>query len=115
MIADAQARLERIAAAITSIAGKTPVAIALPGLSLPPVLHTPGSELHSIEAQLREMVYRPGSRLGGLHPDSLPQPRHDLRTELMNGFPVSFSIHRCTGGWAGAPGSAASTQEGIDH
>lgn len=92
VLVDAEARLGRILGAIKSIARTTCVIVALPGLDIPPVFHTSSWELHSVEAQLRQMVCQLGNSnaTAVLRTDCLPQPRHDLRTELMNGFPYAF-------------------------
>jgi FkbH-like protein len=94
VIADARARLHRIGNGIAALAEKTPVALSLPALPLPPVFHTRGNELTSIEAALREMVYGLAASTPAvvLHPDTTCQEnRHDLRMELMAGFPYRFA------------------------
>jgi FkbH-like protein len=93
VISDARARLSRIEKAIAILAEKTIVALSLPALPLAPILHTPGSELQSVEAALWEMVYglATSTRAVVLHPETLRQgSEHDLRSELTNGFPYSF-------------------------
>jgi FkbH-like protein len=59
-----------------------------------PVFHTIGSELNSIEAALWEFLYGLAASTPAaiLHPKTLGNENgHDLRAELMNGFPYSFS------------------------
>src|SRR2546427_365735 len=46
VISDARGRLARIEKGIVVLAEKTPVSLSLPGLPLPPVFHTPSSELN---------------------------------------------------------------------
>jgi FkbH-like protein len=93
VISDARARLNRIEKAVAILAEKTIVAVSLPALPLAPVLHTPGSELQPVEAALWEMLYgfTASTRALVLHPEALRQGSgHDLRSELMNGFPYFF-------------------------
>jgi FkbH-like protein len=94
VIADARARLSRIEKAIAVLAEKTPVVLSLPTLPLAPVLHTLGNELSHFESALWEMLYglAASPRAAVLHPQTFRQENgHDLRTELMNGFPYSFA------------------------
>src|SRR5712664_239035 len=94
VISDARARLNRIETAVDRLVEKTIVAVSLPTLPMAPVLHTPGSELQSVEAAFLEMLYglTASTRAVVLHPKFLRQgSEHDLRSELMNGFPYSFS------------------------
>jgi len=93
LLPDAELRLSRLKSAIDRLAARTPVALALPGLPPAPVFHTVTGELHPMQARLRELVYRFAAETAAavVHPDSLPVPRHDLRTELLNGSPYPFS------------------------
>jgi FkbH-like protein len=94
VISDARARLSRIETAVAILAERTIVAVSLPTLPMAPVLHTPSSELQSVEAAFLEMLYglAASTRAVVLHPKTLRQgSEHDLRSELMNGFPYSFS------------------------
>jgi len=94
VISDARARLERIENAIAALAEKAPVALSLPALPMPPVFHTRGSELNGIEAALREMVFglAASTRAVVVHPEmACRESRHDLRMELMSGFPYRFA------------------------
>ena len=94
VISDARARLDRIGKGLAILAEETPVALTLPSLPLAPVFHTPGNEMNRIEAALREMLYGLAASTGAavLHPDTLGHGSgHDLRTELMNGFPYVFA------------------------
>lgn len=94
VISDARVRLNRIEKGIAALAERTPVALSLPTLPLAPVLHTPGNELNRIEAALWEMLYAvaASTRATVLHPHTLGRGSgHDLRTELMSGFPYLFA------------------------
>jgi FkbH-like protein len=94
VISDARARLHRIENGIAALAEKAPVALSLPALPMPPVFHTRGNELNGIEAALREMVFglAASTRAVVLHPEMTRQEsRHDLRMELMSGFPYRFA------------------------
>jgi len=93
VIPDVRLRLHRIAKIIAALAEDVPVALSLPTLPLPPVFHTPGNELNRIEAALWEMVYGLAVSTPAivLHRKTLGRENaHDLRTELMSGFPYSF-------------------------
>ncbi len=92
IVADARIRLEHIASAIEVMAQHVPVAISFPTLPLAPGFETSNLELNRIEAQLWEMLFRfaaltPAAVVRTSNPDS---SAHDLRSELMNGFPYSF-------------------------
>jgi FkbH-like protein len=91
VVSDARMRLSRIESAIASLAGRIPVALSLPTLPLPPVFSTSGNELNRIEAELWQMLFglAGSTRAAVLHPEGHGQG-HDLRTELLNGFPYSF-------------------------
>jgi FkbH-like protein len=94
VISDARARLSRIENGISVLAETTPVALSLPTLPLAPVFHTPSIQLNCIEAGLREILYglAASTRAAVLHPETLGLGSgHDLRTELMNGFPYLFA------------------------
>ncbi len=93
VLADADARLKRISAALDTLTESTSVTLALPSLPLPPVFHTSGRQLHRVEANLRAMVLlmAASTRATVLHPNELRAPEHDLRAELMNGFPFSYA------------------------
>jgi FkbH-like protein len=93
VVEDAQARLDRLMNAIARLAPKTSIVLALPALPLAPVLHTPGSELHPVEAQLKAMIYAAAASTPAvvLHPGHLLATAHDLRSELMTGLPYSFA------------------------
>jgi FkbH-like protein len=94
VVSDARARLKRIETGIATLAEKTRVGLSLPALPLPPVFHTPGSELNRLESALWELLYglAASTRAVVLHTETLCQgSRHDLRTELMNGFPYQFA------------------------
>jgi FkbH-like protein len=93
VISDAEARLNRLKIAIGTLAVHAPVTLSLPGLPMAPVFHTASSELHPVQARLRELVYRFAADVAAtvIHPESHPAVRHDLRTELVNGSPYLFS------------------------
>jgi FkbH-like protein len=94
VMSDARARLHRIENGIAALAEKAPVALSLPAVPMPPVFHTRSNELNGIEAALREMVFglAASTRAVVLHPEMTGQEsRHDLRTELMSGFPYRFA------------------------
>ncbi len=93
LLADADARLRRLRAAIEVLARRVPVAVALPAMRQAPVFHTVPGELHPIQARLHEMVYRFAAEAAAtvVHPESLPPVMHDLRTDLMNGIPYRFA------------------------
>jgi FkbH-like protein len=94
VIADARAQLRRIENGIEALAEKTAVALSLPAVPMPPVFHTRGDELNDVEAALREMVFELAAATPAtvLHPDTTyREPVHDLRVELMSGFPYRFA------------------------
>ena len=94
VISDVRSRLERVRNSIAALAQKTPIALALPTLPLAPVFHTPGGELNRIEAALREMLYGMAATTPAitLNTEAMPNGnRHDLRSELTNGFPYPFA------------------------
>jgi FkbH-like protein len=94
VISDARAQLHRIENGIAALAAQAPVALSLPALPMPPVFHTRGRELNGIEAALREMIFGLAASTPAvvLHPDMACQEnRHDLRMELMSGFPYRFA------------------------
>src|SRR5439155_3857777 len=92
VVSDARMRLSRIESGIGNLAGRMPVAVSLPTLPLPPVFPTSGNELNRIEAELWKMLFgfAASTPAAVLHPEGQSQG-HDLRTELMNGFPYSFA------------------------
>lgn len=94
VIADAQARLNRLGKAMAALAQTTPLALSLPSLPLAPVFHTSSHELNRIESALWEMIYgfAASAPLAILHPNHRsPGGGHDLKTELMSGFPYSIA------------------------
>jgi FkbH-like protein len=94
LLADARARLERIAKAIAALAARTPVALSLPTVPLAPVLHTSGEQLDAMEAALWEMLhaFAVSTSVAVLHPRlAARQSGHDLKMELMSGFPYTFA------------------------
>jgi FkbH-like protein len=94
VVSESRARLRRIEKAINALAQKAPVALSLPALPLAPVFHTPGNELNRIEAALREMLYGLAASTSAavLHPETLERGTgHELRMELLSGFPYSFA------------------------
>src|SRR5262249_15594987 len=76
-----------------NLASRLPVAVSLPTLPLPPVFPTLGNELNRIQAELWQMLFgfAASTPAAMLHPEGQGQGRHDLRAELMNGFPYSFA------------------------
>jgi FkbH-like protein len=94
VIHDVRQQLLRLEKAIAALASKTRVALSLPFLPLPPVFSTASNELNPIEAKLREMLYSMAVSTPALvlHPATLGQGSgHDLRAELLNGFPYTFA------------------------
>lgn len=94
VVADARLRLRRIQNAIDALAHKTAVALSLPAVPIPPVFHTRGGELNRVEAALREMVFSLTASTPAiiLRPEvACQREAHDLRVELMTGFPYRFA------------------------
>ncbi|HEX4169217.1 MAG TPA: HAD-IIIC family phosphatase [Bryobacteraceae bacterium] len=89
---DVQRRLGRIEAAIRQLATDRPVALSLPLAPLPPVFLTSTRELNPVEARLRELLYKLAAETPAvvINPQFAPPDGHDLRAELMNGFPFSI-------------------------
>jgi FkbH-like protein len=93
VLPDARLRLSRLQRAIVALGQSIPVALSLPTLPLAPVFSVPRNDLHVIEAGLWEMLYHfaasPQARV--LHPRTRSEVSgHDLRAELLHGFPYSF-------------------------
>ena len=94
VIADAQARLNRLAEGITALADTMPLALSLPSLPLAPAFHTSSQELNRIESALWQMLYgfAASTRAVVLHPNHASlEGGHDLKTELRSGFPYSVA------------------------
>ena len=90
----ASARLSRIAAGIEAAARRCPVALTLPTLPPAPIFHTPPAEMHRGEARLRELLYAFAAATSAAvaRTDALvPAAGHDLRGELLTGFPYAFA------------------------
>jgi len=93
VVSDVRDRLDRIAAVIEKLAPAAPTALALPALPLAPVFHIPGNEMHRIEARIKEMVYGLAAltRATVVHVKCFSSSTHDLRSDLLTGFPYSFA------------------------
>jgi len=102
ILAGAEERAATLGGALTRLAGRVPLAVALPSLPLPPVAHTPGwmlgrpgAELRRITAQLAsELVATEGLRL--LDPQRLDvaspaESRLDVKSYLATGFPYRLA------------------------
>jgi FkbH-like protein len=93
---DAQAG--RFHSAITRASARAPVALCLPTLPLPPVAYSPGWQGSEFDSRLRLRLSALASELAGepsirlVNPQRLDQlspsaDRHDVRAELLSGFP----------------------------
>lgn len=98
MLATARSRIARIVQTLARLSGRTPLALCLPTLPLPPISHTGGWQTGSFDAQLRECLgafcslVTPGSRVRLLSSQALDlqsplAQRLDVRSELQSGFP----------------------------
>jgi FkbH-like protein len=98
IVADAEQRVAALGTALVSLAYRVPIVVALPGLPIPPVGHTPGWLLARIGAELRRLVAElasalvGGSRVRLLDPQRLDTlspaaTRMDVKSYLTTGFP----------------------------
>ena len=93
-ISDVKMRLGLIAQAVNARAAQTPTAVMLPVLPIPPVFHTHSRELNRLEASLREVIYGFAASTFAVvvQPENVRlQDGHDLRSELLSGFPYTFA------------------------
>lgn len=94
IVEDAGVMARRIERAIDAIARTaTGSALALPSLPFAPVFHTAATEMNHIQASLWELVYSLAASTSATivqMPKENPLSVHDLRSELMTGFPYSF-------------------------
>ncbi len=91
VIDDAQMRLARIGTAIARLAARLPVALTLPTVPIAPAFTTSSRELNRLEARLQSMLYQLAAETPAVvaYPQPLLPDGHDLRAELMSGFPFS--------------------------
>lgn len=102
IVPQARQRLQRLAAGVTALAKRMPVAVTAPTLPLPPLSYLPPSQTGAFELQLQASLLEFLNRICGvsslrLVSDStlaLRSPiteRRDVKMELLAGFP--FSVH----------------------
>ena len=100
IVADAQAMLDRLAAAISRVPSGVRVALSLPTLPLPPLFHTPGWLASEHELQLESEIFRfaAGVTQSGratvinvrrLLEASPPGSSFDLKSHLHTGLPYT--------------------------
>ena len=92
ILSDVQQRTGRLEAAIRNLAASVPVALSLPVTPPAPLFITPTRELNRTEARLRELLYKLVAETPAsvVHPQIALFDGHDLRAELMNGFPFTI-------------------------
>ncbi len=94
ILEDARVALQRIAKAVDACAAGAPVAVSLPTLPVVPHLQNEQTQVTHLQAALWEIAYRFASttRAKVVHVAvQQSSTAHDLRSELQNGFPYSFS------------------------
>jgi FkbH-like protein len=96
--ATVEGTLARLAPKIEALAARTPVALCLPTLPLPPIFITPGHHASAAELRLRGHVARFAEAAAGmrgvrvvsdqrLDAESPPGSRHDVASDIRTGFP----------------------------
>ena len=100
IVTNAQAMLDRLAAAIGRVPPGVRVALALPTLPLPPLFHTPGWQASEHELHLESDLFRFAASITQsaratvvnvrrMLEASLPGPSFDLKSHLHTGLPYS--------------------------
>ena len=92
-------RLSQLGQAVRELKTKTPVAMALPGLPLPPVFTTNNAKWSPYAVQLNTALLAFAEEMSTagvaiVHPQTLdvlspPGARHDLKSDLFTGFPYT--------------------------
>lgn len=101
ILREAEERTSRLRSQLTSIAAARPLVVSMPTLPLPPVAFTPSYQASPIEERLREQAARLAGALASspgasvVHSRELdrlspPGLRHDVRSELLSGFPYQL-------------------------
>jgi FkbH-like protein len=102
LLQSAERQLERLKQSIAGLAAQTPCVVALPTLPLPPIFPQKVNQSGQEETCLRRVVANFASSLCGLSKVRLLSgqaldeasplsDRHDIRSEIMSGFPYTLS------------------------
>lgn len=124
MARTAEAQAERLCQATAALSSRTPVALSLPALPLPPVCYTPQAQAGMLEARLRAAVDRfaltaaalPGCRVVSREAVDLLSPlgsRSDARADLAVGFPYTGSHADVVGSLLAALIAPAAPRKGL--